>query len=114
MNIFREIKKKNQLEKSKKGTIVLVVIILMCIFPLVPALAAENEYAKNAGEWLLDGVFWLALVLGIAMAAISFTRKNSIKGVVVLVSAAIICFFCKSPSTLSTIGDKLAEVIGLK
>lgn len=89
-------------------TSVMVLVLLTTV-----AFAAENEYAKNASAWVLDGAFWIIICLGVIFMGAAFVKRNVTLGVGILIGAAVAAYFCKNPEQLGTLGDKLAKIIGL-
>jgi|GEM_PF-3718402 len=71
------------------------------------------EYAKNIANWGLDQIFWLSLLCGLFVIMGFVIKKKVMEAVGTAVGVAILCYFLKNPETLSNIGTKLIEIIGL-
>ena len=80
----------------------------------VPCLAAGgNEYAQAGANWVLDGVFWVGIVL-VVWGVVKYAAARNITGVVTLVVlGAIVLVIIKQPTLLQTLGEKLMGIIGL-
>ena len=76
--------------------------------------AADGDYAKSGAEWILDQLFWVALVCVIYVMLKLFIARNFVAGLVTLLVGGIVCFFIKYPETISTIGEVAAKAMGLQ
>lgn len=77
-------------------------------------LAAEGaNYGQNIAKWGLDQVFWLIILVGIAVIAFAFVKKNWVGAGITLVAVALVCFFIKNPTKLSDLGTTISKIIGL-
>lgn len=74
---------------------------------------AENVYAQNAATWVLDGAFWLIIVLGVIGIGMAAVKRNASLALGILVGAGIAAYFCKNPNALATIGSNIARIFGL-
>lgn len=104
-------------DRNRRGGAVALMRTMTSIMILVllttVAFATENEYAKNASAWVLDGAFWIIVCLGIIFMGMAFVKRNVSLGIGILIGAAAAAYFCKNPEQLGTLGDKLAKIIGL-
>jgi hypothetical protein len=76
-------------------------------------LGASTAYAKNITDWALEQIFWLALLCGLAVIVGFVVKKKVMEAVGTAAGVAIVCYFLRNPETLSTLGTKLIEIIGL-
>lgn len=77
-------------------------------------LAAEGtNFGQNIAKWGLDQIFWIILLVGIAVIAFAFVKKNWVGAGVTLVAVALVCYFIKNPTKLSDLGTTLGKIIGL-
>lgn len=75
---------------------------------------ASEDYAKNGADWLLDQLFWVALVVVIIVMLKLFTARNFVAGVVTLLVGGVVCYFIKNPESIETIGNVVAKALGLQ
>ncbi len=80
-------------------------LMLILILSLISTAAfADNEWAKNLGDWVKDGVWWLALA-GTAVYALKLLSKRQFVqfgGFIVL--AALVLVIIDDPAKLKTVG----------
>lgn len=90
-------------------------LLLAVLLPAlaITGLAAENAYAKAAGEWVLDGVFWVAIVLGLVGVAMSAIKRNLTAAIITLIATALVCTICKNTSIITSLGTALKDAFGL-
>ncbi|WP_101698700.1 hypothetical protein [Clostridium minihomine] len=91
---------------------VCIAMAMIMLHPVV-AFAAENQYAKAGAEWILDGVFWVVLVVGIFGAGMNAVKRNATAAVGILFGAALICVIAKNPTIITGIGTTLKDAFGL-
>lgn len=115
-------KKTNYLEptrqtlKSKIGNILLYLgIQFSLIFACCSTCFAEGpEYAKNGATWLLDQLFWVAVVVAIIIFIKNLMARNTVSSIVTFIVGAVVCFFIKNPTIFQTVGEVVAKAIGLQ
>jgi hypothetical protein len=83
------------------------------IICLPTAAFAANQYAEAGAKWILDGIFWIVLVVGIFGAGMSAVKRNAIASVGIIIGTAIICVFCQNPEIIVNIGNVLKGILGL-
>ena len=84
------------------------------IFSCCSVCFAEGDYAQSGATWLLEQLFWVALVVVIIIMLKLFAARNFVAGVVTLIAGGIVCFFIKNPESIKTIGDVIASALGLQ
>ena len=84
---------------------------LMVILPWIPAYAADNKYAKNAGGWLLDGIQTLVIVAAAGVIGMFVVKRKFVQMAVALLVSAIIVAIVFQPELLKTIGNYIVNVI---
>lgn len=72
---------------------------------------ASGNYGQNGANWVLDQIFWVALVAFIIGAAVMAAKKQTIGVVTTILVGAVVCYFIKNPTTLSDIGEKIMDVV---
>ena len=72
---------------------------------------ASGNYGQNGANWVLDQIFWVALVAFIIGAAVMAAKKQTIGVVTTILVGAVVCYFIKNPTTLSDIGEKIMGVV---
>lgn len=96
---------------KKVLTVIAVTAAVATIFVL-PASAA-NEYAEKGATWVLDGLFWVILVLGISGTVMNGLKRNLTGALICLICTAIGCVFCGNPLVFKTVGASLLGILGL-
>jgi len=84
---------------------------LMIILPCVPAYAVENKYAKNAGDWMLNGIQTLVIVAAAGVIGMFVVKRKFVQMAVALLVSAIIVAIVFQPELLKNIGNHLVSVI---
>ena len=101
----------------KNNKIIKTLILALCAALIMTTVcfADENKYASNAADWLLDGVFWVAIVVGVWQGGLvsMLFQRNFTKGILILVCAGVTCWLCKDPQAFQRIGNVLKGVIGV-
>ena len=72
---------------------------------------ADANYAERGGKWLLDQLFWVAIVVVIFIFIKNLIARNTVASVTTFIVGGLICFFIKSPETIGEIGNTIASVI---
>lgn len=88
-------------------------IIMICMYCSNAALVlADTNYGENAGKWVLEQLFWAAVVV-VAIALIGCLLKRAFAaGGIVVVVGGLVCYFIKNPTKINSIGGSLGKVIG--
>lgn len=103
-------------EKEQKSTMQWKNIIMgISTFALLTSnsmvVFASGNYGQNGANWVLDQIFWVALVVFIIGAAVMAAKKQTIGVVTTILVGAVVCYFIKNPTTLSDIGEKIMGVV---
>lgn len=85
---------------------------LTTMFLTIPTYAS-NTYAEAGARWVLDGVFWIVLVVGIGSAGMSAVKRNATAAVGIIIATALVCIVCQNPETISNLGNTLKGILGL-
>lgn len=68
-------------------------------------------YGQNAANWLLEQLFWVALVV-FAVGIIAMAAKKNLTGALVLfLVGALVLAFIKNPTLMSDTGNKIADIV---
>lgn len=73
--------------------------------------AGDANYAERGGKWMLDQLFWVAIVVVIFIFIKNLIARNTVASVTTFIVGGLICFFIKSPETIGEIGNTIASVI---
>ena len=103
-------------EKEQKSTMQWKNIIMgISTFALLTSnsmvVFASGNYGQNGANWVLDQIFWVALVAFIIGASVMAAKKQTIGVVTTILVGAVVCYFIKNPTTLSDIGEKIMDVV---
>lgn len=103
-------------EKEQKSTMQWKNIIMgISTFALLTSnsmvVFASGNYGQNGANWVLDQIFWVALVAFIIGATVMAAKKQTIGVVTTILVGAVVCYFIKNPTTLSDIGEKIMGVV---
>lgn len=72
---------------------------------------ASVNFAENAGNWLLEQLFWIGLVaLAIALLG-CLLKKNYVGAGITAVVGGIILYFVYNPKAIYAIGEKLSAIL---
>lgn len=104
---------------GKKGTCVSLKKIITFSFVQVALLfnycmvsfASDANYAERGGKWLLDQLFWVAIIAVVFIFIKNLIARNTVASVTTFIVGGLICFFIKSPETIGEIGNTIASVI---
>lgn len=98
----------------KIARVVGVIAATLCL-TVMPAFAGPtSEVARNAGEYLLDVLFWICLAVTLFGAFKLISQKNYLLAGVSALGGGILCVIMKSPQLVVDWGGKILEILGLK
>jgi hypothetical protein len=72
---------------------------------------ASTDYAKNAGTWLSNQIFWIGLIFAILALVGCIMKRNYTGAVITVLGSGIILYFIKNPEKISTIGEGISKII---
>lgn len=98
--------------RAMKVLRVCLMCLLMGVLLTVPAFAA-NEYAEKGAQWILDGIYWVALVVIVWQLFRNVAAKNISGAVIMAVLGALCIVLIVNPEVLKTFGEKLMSTVGL-
>ena len=105
--------RKNEKEQKRtmqgKSIMMGISTLALLISNSMVAFASSGNYGQNGANWMLDQIFWVALVAFIVGAVVMAAKKNTIGVVTTIIVGAVVCYFIKNPTTLSDIGEKIME-----
>ena len=103
----------NHTVKIERMTRLLACVAVLAVIFVIPAFATGNEYAEKGAQWVLDGIYWIALVV-IAWRLFKEIAARNVTGAVVLVLLGALCIvLITKPEVLKTVGEKLLGILGL-
>ena len=104
--------RKNEKEQKRtmqgKSIMMGISTLALLISNSMVAFASSGNYGQNGANWMLDQIFWVALVVG---AVVMAAKKNTIGVVTTIIVGAVVCYFIKNPTTLSDIGEKIMGTV---
>lgn len=109
-----------KLSQQTGKKILVSVLQYLCIqFTLIFAccstcFAEGPNYAEDGARWLLGQLFWVAVVVFVIILIKCAVARNTVACVVTIIVGAGICFFIKKPEIFETIGDAIANAVGLQ
>lgn len=96
--------------RKKMGAgVVKATLALLPFFTLLytNGIIVSANYGQNAANWMLDQVFWIALVAIIITVAALAAKRNNVAAISVLIVGAVVLYFIKNPTKLSDIGNSI-------
>lgn len=99
--------------KNVKLRIILTMVLslLITFMMTTTAVYAANDWGKNAGQWVMDQAWWLALAV-IAVVCIKFAvKKMWAQFFGFLVLGGLVVFFVKYPDKLLLVGQTLYNIV---
>lgn len=100
--------------KMKTNYSIRFIVIALCVMLIISTVcfAAENKYAANAASWVLDGIAWIAVGIGVWKGGSALLSRNFTAGLGILACVAVIWFLCDDPTIFSRIGNEIKGIIG--
>lgn len=87
-----------------------IMLVLMIILSTSVAFAA-GDWGENAGNWIMDQVWWLALA-GVTVVAVKLGMKKMwVQFGAFIALSAIVLVIVKGPEKLESIGNTLWNII---
>ena len=110
--------RKNEKEQKRtmqgKSIMMGISTLALLISNSMVAFASSGNYGQNGANWMLDQIFWVALVAFIVGAVVMAAKKNTIGVVTTIIVGAVVCYFIKNPTTLSDIGEKTYDILTVR
>lgn len=106
---MKKIKLKLANIKNKIGIIGTSLAVLLVSRTTV--FAADNTYAKNASDWLLNGIQVITLAVVAFICFKEITKRKFVQLIITIVISAIILSIVYNPSELTTVGDYLFKTV---
>ena len=101
--------RKNEKEQKRtmqgKSIMMGISTLALLISNSMVAFASSGNYGQNGANWMLDQIFWVALVAFIVGAVVMAATKKTIGVVAPIIVGAVVCSFIKNTTTLSAIGE---------
>lgn len=95
-----------------KAVVIIGIALLLILAFTMPAFAAgELQTGKNVGEWGLDQVWYLALLI-VAVMIIKFLAKKAWVPMAIFIFLGALCLFIiSSPDALKNVGQSIYNLI---
>ena len=106
---MREKESKNKDNRFRKYLMIVSAAVLMLSNGLVAF--ASTDYAGNAASWVLEQLFWVALVAVIVVVLTLAAKRNFTAAVTTGVVGAIVVYFIRNPKTLEEIGNSIMSTV---
>lgn len=106
---MKSVKKRNELIMR-----IGVLMLMFCVYcsNMVFVVAGTTNYGETIGKWVLEQLFWFAVV-GILIGVIGCIIKRAYAaGGILLIVGSLVCVFIKNPNKISTIGSGLGSLFG--
>ena len=105
--------RKNEKEQKRtmqgKSIMMGISTLALLISNSMVAFASSGNYGQNGANWMLDQIFWVALVAFIVGAVVMAAKTIGV--VTTIIVGAVVCYFIKNPTTLSDIGEKIMGTV---
>ncbi|GEM_PF-1928259 len=75
------------------------------------AYAADNKYAKNASNWVMDGIRSIAVAGAIFFIVKAATQRKFVQLIGTVVIAALMLAFVYNPNILRDIGETIVNIV---
>lgn len=121
---MKEFKKTNQkMSKRTKNSEKMIDKLKASRLQLLIAAAAFNlwfngfyclagaNYGEDAGNWVLNQLFWFGLVAVAAILISCILKRAWIAAIITVVAGAVILAFIKNPLILSNIGQNIVDTV---
>ena len=90
---------------------ILMILLTLIASTCITFAGGIENIGQNAGGWILDQLWWVALAI-IAFIAVKFLlRKAWAQLIIFLVIAGLVLFIITSPGNLKTIGETIFSIV---
>ncbi len=72
---------------------------------------ASTNFGENIGNWFLDQLLWIAIIIIIIALVGCLSKKAWIGAIGVIIGGAIVLAIIAAPDTLKTIGQNLWNIV---
>lgn len=105
---MKENKGKKKMMRIRKvaGSLLAFIMCFMCNGFYSQAV----NLGENAGNWFLDQIFWIAIVIIIIAIVGAAMKRNYVGLIISIIVGAVVLFFIKNPTILATLGEKLGSI----
>lgn len=97
--------------KNKLKKFCLTIASTTMLFNNAMVAYASTDYAKNAGTWLSDQLFWVGLIALMIALAYLLIKRNYPSAVITVLAGGVILYFIKNPEKIGTIGETIANLV---
>jgi len=99
---------------GKNGEKVKVFVRLCLTLAMVFGMAMTcyaSSYSENAVNWGLGELSWIILMVAIAGAAMSITRRATGAAIGCILAGAVLWYICQNPTLIGEIGTRIGDTI---
>ena len=87
-------------------------LLIAAILLTAPVFAGQPaNYGENAGRWVLDQIFWIALIATVIVLVKLLLARNFIAMLISGVACAIALVIIREPQQLETIGKTIWSLV---
>lgn len=103
----------NQMKENKKTNLCKKMMMAFAAFVLLwgNGTIVFASYGKNAADWFLGQIFWVALAVFVVVVLVMASKKNFVGALTTAVVGAVVVFLIRNPTTLENIGNSIMNTI---
>lgn len=103
--------RKTKLRMVAKKILVAMATFFTCFMYNGCYVYASTNFGENIGNWVLDQLFWIALIIIAATLIGCLVKRAWIGAIGVGIGGAIVLAIIAAPEALKTIGDGLWNIV---
>ena len=88
----------------------LLIATILLTAPAAASTGAPN-YAQNAGQWVLDQIFWVALIASVVVLVKLIIARNFMAMIITGAGCAVALVIIDDPNKLKAVGDAIWSVV---
>lgn len=98
-------------KETRFARIFVMVMAFLTWFSCNGCYVSAANYGEKAGQWILDQIFWVALVILAIVLVGCLIKKAWVAAVITGIGGGLVLVFVKTPTLLETIGSNIFSAI---
>lgn len=99
------------LENKAVKRVVGIWLTMQLTFAMTTVAFAATNYGENAARWGADQLFWIVVVITLAVMANQAMRRSITGCLGSLAIGGMVAYFCKAPEKIITIGEVIGNTV---
>lgn len=99
------------IRRNLKKFLSLLAITMTLVMTNVQVVYAAANYGENAGTWVKNQLFWLALIALVIVLVGCLVKRAWVAAIITILGGGVVLYFINDPEQMKTIGENIAKII---